>query len=138
MKKIIAMLLTLALVLSFAGCASSETPATEAPETEAAVVETTEAPVETEAEDGSFQTTIPAEDVISYEEYAAAELETLVTVETCIQAKQSWWDNKATLYTQNADGAYFIYNMPCSPDEYDKLTVGTWIRASGYKSEWAG
>ena len=76
--------------------------------------------------------------VMSYAEYAAAELETQVVVETYVQAKQSWWENSATLYTQDQDGAYFIYNVACSEEDYAKLTEGTKIRVTGYKAEWAG
>ena len=81
-----------------------------------------------------------AEDVqvMSYEEYVAAELDSEVTVETYVQAKQSWWDNKGTIYTQSEDGAYFLYNMPMSQEEYDKLEMGTKIRVTGYKAEWSG
>ncbi len=76
--------------------------------------------------------------VMTHAEYEAADLDTPVVVETYVQAKQSWWDNKATFYTQAEDGAYFIYNMPCSEEEYAKLVPGTKIRVSGYKSEWSG
>ena len=76
--------------------------------------------------------------VMTYEEYVAAELDTEVTVETYIQAKQGWWDNKATFYTQNEEGAYFIYEMPCTEEEYAQLTEGTKIRVTGYKAEWSG
>ena len=76
--------------------------------------------------------------VMNHEEYVAAELETEVTVETYVQAKQSWWDNKGTIYTQAEDGAYFLYNMPMSQEEYDLLVPGTKIRVTGYKAEWAG
>ena len=55
-----------------------------------------------------------------------------------MQAKQSWWDNKASLYTQDKDGGYFLYNMSCSKADYDKLVPGTRIKVTGYKSEWAG
>jgi len=75
---------------------------------------------------------------MTYDEYVAAELESEVTVETYVQAKQGWWEDKATIYTQSEDGAYFIYNMPCSAEEYELLTVGTKIRVNGYKTEWAG
>ncbi len=75
---------------------------------------------------------------MSYADYAAAELDSAVVVETYVQAKQSWWDDKATFYTQDEDGAYFIYNMPCSQEEFEQLVPGTKIRVSGYKSEWAG
>ena len=76
--------------------------------------------------------------VMSHEEYVAAELETEVTVETYVQAKQGWWDNKGTIYTQAEDGAYFLYNMAMSQEEYDLLVPGTKIRVTGYKAEWAG
>lgn len=81
-----------------------------------------------------------AEDVqvMSYEEYVAAELDSEVTVETYVQAKQSWWDNKGTIYCQSEDGAYFLYNMPMSQEEYDLLVPGTKIRVTGYKAEWSG
>ena len=79
-----------------------------------------------------------AEGVMTHEEYVAAELETEVTVETYVQAKQGWWDNKGTIYTQAPDGAYFLYNMPMSQEDYDKLVPGTKIRVKGYKAEWSG
>ncbi len=76
--------------------------------------------------------------VMSHEGYIAAELETEVTVETYVQAKQDWWDNKGTIYAQSEDGAYFIYNMAMTQDEYNALVYGTKIRVTGYKAEWAG
>ena len=79
-----------------------------------------------------------AEGVMTHEDYVAAELETEVTVETYVQAKQGWWDGKATIYTQAEDGAYFIYQMPISQEDYDKLVPGTKIRVKGYKAEWSG
>lgn len=79
-----------------------------------------------------------SEGVMTYAEYDAAALDTEVVVETYVQAKQSWWDNKATVYTQDKDGAYFLYNMACSEEDYAKLTQGTKIKVTGYKSEWAG
>jgi len=82
------------------------------------------------------------EGVMTYAEYAAAALDSQVTVETYVQAKQGWWENdgvgNATFYTQDADGAYFLYNMPCTAEEYDKLSIGTKIKVTGYKSEWSG
>ena len=30
--------------------------------------------------------------------------------------------DKATVYSQDKDGAYFLYNMACSQDDYVKLT----------------
>ncbi len=79
-----------------------------------------------------------SEGVMTYAEYAAAELDSAVVVETFVQAKQSWWEDKATVYTQDADGAYFLYNMACSEEDYAKLVPGTKIKVSGFKAEWAG
>ena len=79
-----------------------------------------------------------SEGVMTYEEYAAAELDTEVTIEAYVQGKQSWWEDKATVYTQDADGAYFLYNMACSEADYDKLVTGQKIKVTGYKSEWSG
>ena len=140
MKKIIAMLLVLTMVLSFAACAKTEAPAA----TEAPVV--TEAPASAEEGilDGGADIAVEAAPaVMTHEEYAAAELETEVTVETYVQAKQGWWTDengisKATFYCQSEDGAYFLYNMPCSEEDYNAMTVGTKIRVTGFKVEWSG
>ena len=132
MKKFIALLLTLSMVLSFAACAKTET----APETTAAPVETTaaaetEAPVETAAAETEAA-------VMTHEEYIAAELDTAVTIETYVQGHQSWWDNKVTVYCQSPDGAYFLYELACSEEDAAKLVPGTKILVNGYKGEWAG
>lgn len=81
---------------------------------------------------------VKSEGVMTYAEYEAAALDSQVVVETYVQAKQSWWDNKATVYTQDKDGAYFLYNMACSEEDYAKLTPGTKIKVTGFKSEWSG
>ncbi len=108
MKKLLTMALSLALAFTAVGCGKSD-----------------------DADKKS-------EGVMTYAEYDAAELKSEVTIEAYVQAKQSWWDNKATLYTQDKDGAYFIYNMPCSEEEYAKLTTGTKIKVTGFKEEWSG
>lgn len=138
MKKIIAMLLVLTMVLAFAGCASNTPAPTTAPETTAAP-ETTVAPETTEAP----EVTEAAAAAMTHEEYIAAELDTEVVVETYVQAKQGWWTDdqgisKATFYCQSEDGAYFLYDMPCSEEDYNAMTVGTKIRVTGFKAEWSG
>lgn len=110
MKKLFALVLSFSLVLSLAGCAGGS----------------------------NADVNKKSEGVMTYAEYMAAELDAKVVVETFVQAKQSWWDNKATVYTQDMDGAYFLYSMACSAEDYEKLTQGTKIRVTGYKSEWAG
>ena len=81
---------------------------------------------------------VKSEGVMTHAEYVAAAMDTEVVVETYVQAKQSWWDNKATVYTQDKDGAYFVYEMACSEEDYNKLVPGTKIKVTGYKGEWAG
>lgn len=131
MKKIIAMVLTLSLAMIPTAFAMAEGET----ETEtAAAAEETEAV--TEAAEAEEET--KSEGVMTYEEYMAADLETEVVVETYVQAKQSWWEDKATVYTQDRDGAYFLYDMACSEEDYEKLTQGTKIKVTGYKSEWSG
>ncbi|MBR4158350.1 MAG: hypothetical protein IKR07_05495 [Oscillospiraceae bacterium] len=113
MKKILILMLALVLALSVAACGGGSKPA---------------------ENDGE----VKGEGVMTYAEYAAAELDTQVVVETYVQAKQSWWEDKATLYTQDKDGGYFIYNCACSQADYDKLVPGQKIKVTGYKSEWSG
>lgn len=109
MKKLMAMVLAVLMIASFAACGKDE-----------------------------VDIFAKSEGVMTYAEYEAAAIDAEVTVETFIQAKQSWWDNKGTFYTQDKDGAYFLYELPCTQEEYDKLAVGTKIRVKGYKAEWSG
>lgn len=165
MKKLTLLLLAFALVFASVGCGSdsgnaagtedaaqtqagAEDTAGETAETEDAAAEGQEAEAETEdsaqAEPEESQAEAAdsadekSEGVMTYEEYVAADLESEVVVETYVQAKQSWWEDKATLYTQDQDGAYFIYEMACSEEDYEKLTPGTKIKVTGYKAEWSG
>ena len=78
------------------------------------------------------------EGVMTFAEYSAAELDSPVVVETYVQAHQSWWDNTITMYTQDKEGGYFIYNCACSEADAEKLVPGTKIKVTGYKSEWSG
>ncbi|MBQ8633144.1 MAG: hypothetical protein IJ420_06020 [Lachnospiraceae bacterium] len=79
-----------------------------------------------------------SEGTMTYAEYDAAALDSEVVIEAYVQAKQSWWENKATIYLQDGDGAYFVYEMACSEEDYAKLTQGTKIKVTGYKAEWSG
>ena len=146
MKKIVNVCLTLALAAACVGCgAKAESTTTAATEVTTTVAETTTAAKEetTAATEAATKETEKVADtksdgVMTYEEYMAADLDSEVVVETYVQAKQSWWEDKATLYTQDQDGAYFIYNMACSKEDYEKLTPGTKIKVTGYKAEWSG
>lgn len=79
-----------------------------------------------------------SEGVMTWEEYNAAAVDSKVTIEAYVQAKQAWWEDKATVYLQDKDGAYFVYEMACSESDYEKLTKGTKIKVTGSKAEWSG
>ncbi|MBO4807839.1 MAG: hypothetical protein J5537_02280 [Lachnospiraceae bacterium] len=137
MKKTLALVLTLALGISLVACGKEEAPAAEEPVAETVEEAVVEEPAAEAAEEAVADETAAA-DVMSYADFVAADLDTEVVVETYVQAKQSWWEDKATIYTQNEDGAFFIYEMACSEDDYAKLTEGTKIKVTGVKSEWSG
>ncbi len=79
-----------------------------------------------------------AEGAMSYADYAAADLDTEVTIDAYVQAHQSWWDGKVTIYAADADGAYFLYEVPMSEEDAAKLVPGAHFTATGFKSEWSG
>ncbi|MBP5492468.1 MAG: hypothetical protein J6Y08_06465 [Clostridiales bacterium] len=139
MKKCIAALLTASMLLALAGCKAKETEHVFVPPTGTSSEET-QAETEESSEEPSESETEPAEEgsVMSYADYAAAELDTEVTIEAYVQGKQSWWEDKATVYLQDEDGAYFCYEMACSEEDYEKLVTGQKIRVNGFKSEWSG
>ncbi|MDO5441070.1 MAG: hypothetical protein Q4F55_00740 [Bacillota bacterium] len=114
MKKTLAIILALAMIFTFVACGDANSKGEE-PTIDA-----------------------KSEGVMTYEEFVAAELDSEVVVETYVQAHQSWWEDQITCYTQDQDGAYFLYNMACSEADAEKLVPGTKIKVTGYKSEWAG
>ena len=116
-----------------AAAETKEAPAAEEAKTEEAKAE------EPAAEEKKTEEPAAAEAApMSHADYDAAELDSEVHVETYVQATQSWWDGKITVYAQSEDGAYFIYNMACSEEDAAKLVPGTKICVKGFKSAWAG
>ena len=98
-----------------------------------------EAATETEAPAATSDgTDAKGEGVMTYDEYMAAAVDDEVVIECFVQGKQSWWENKATIYAADADGGYFIYNATCSEDDYAKLVDGQKIKVTGFKAEWSG
>lgn len=123
MKKFLTLLLALVMALSIVGCGKTED--------------------QTDDKDTPDEGGDAAVTVMTHAEFDAAAVDSPVTVETYIQARQGWWEKDgvgvATFYTQADDGAYFLYNMPCSKEDYGSLLVeGAKIRVSGYKAEWSG
>lgn len=123
MKKFLTLILALSLVTCFTACNNSTDDKND---------------VISSINNQQNNTDTPEVKVMSHNEFVDAQIDSKVCVETYIQAKQSWWEGKGSFYTQAEDGAYFVYDMPCTEDEYNKLTVGTKIRVEGYKSEWSG
>ena len=75
---------------------------------------------------------------MTHDEYMAADMGSEVVVETYVQAHQSWWDNKVTVYCQSEDGAVFAYEMACSEEDAAKLVPGTKIVITGTKGDFNG
>ena len=129
MKKFLALLMVVVLSLAmFAGCAK---PSDNNKDNE------------TTTETTKFDPSKKDEGTMTYSEFAAAELNAKVVVEAFVQANQSWWEKDGkgviTVYAQDLDGAYFLYEMACaSQADADKLTKGAKIKVTGYKAEWEG
>ena len=84
------------------------------------------------------KTAAEASKSMTHDQFIQAELDSPVVVDTYVQATQSWWDGKITVYAQSQDGAYFIYNMACTEEDAAKLVPGAKIRVTGTKVEWSG
>ena len=138
MKKILSVLMSLGMTFSLAACAGSTPSSSEAASESASASSAAES--EAVSSEAATSEAAASGTVLSHEEYMAADLDTEVTIEAYVQAKQSWYAEQATatVYLQDQDGAYFAYDMACSEEDYDKLTPGTCIRVTGYKSEWSG
>ncbi len=155
-KKVVATTLAFGMTLALAACAEPANSGTDVPNPDAPQEAEAQQSAEAEQPAAETATEAPAEnaetpaegedasaDVMSYADYLAADVDTQVVVETYVQAKQGWWEKDgvggvATFYTQDENGGYFLYDMPCSEEDYNKLTEGTKIKVTGYKSEWSG
>lgn len=133
MKKFLTLVLAGAMILTLAACdkKDEQNPAPDASAEPTATAEASAAP-------SMAELSAKSEGVMTYDEYLAAAVDAPVVIETYVQDAQSWWDNKATVYTQDPDGAYFLYELTCSEEDYAKLVPGTKIRVEGFRAEWAG
>ena len=79
-------------------------------------------------------------DVMSYEDFMDAEAGDEVCIKGIISAKQSWWDNKVTMYlaTENPGEGYFLYEFQCTQEENDTdYAIGNTLVVYGEKSIYA-
>ena len=139
-KNLLVSLLAICLAGALAGCGETkESPAASTPAESTPVASTPaeSTPVESTAE-STQENSGDEVKVLSYAEYVQAEVNSVVTVQTYVQAKQSWWNDQAVIYGQSQDGAIFLYNMPVSQDDYALLTPGTKLQVTGTKSEYRG
>lgn len=140
MKKKLAMALALTCAIAMTACGGSSAPA----ET-AAPAPTAESTVEEPApvvDESVVEAADPSADlyIMEYDEYVTAEVDDPVCLDVYVQAKQSWWQDTASIYAQCSEegGGVFIYAMPISQEDYDALVPGTKIRVNGFKAEWSG
>ncbi len=113
MKKTTALLLVLVVILSLAACGKST---------------------------GDVDPNAKSEDAMTWAEYNAAADDDPVIIEAFIQGKRVYSAEygNTCLYLADGDGAYFVYRLACTADEYAKFVDGQKIRIEGYKASWAG
>ena len=114
MKKLFAILLVAVMMLSIVACAETTNPPATEPST-------------------------PVSGVMNHRQYMAAEADAAVEVECYVQATQSWWADKITIYAMDKSyGGYFAYEVTCSQEDAAKLVPGTKINLKGYKTYYKG
>ena len=137
MKKFIALMLALVMVCALAACGGNTT--TTAPSTQSTAGTTVPTPTQSTP---VFDPSAKDEGTMTHAEYIAAEQDSAVVVECFVQACQGWWEKDGqgmiTVYAQDPDGAYFMYNMTCSEEDAAKLVPGTKIKVTGYKAAYKG
>ena len=107
------------------------TTETKAPET------TTETVTETTTKAPEPTTTVVT-NVLSYDEYIAAEVGSEVTIEAYITGRTTWYNNAASFYLADDNGGYYVYNLPCTEEEYASLLINKKLQVTGAKAEWKG
>ena len=97
MKRILSLILALALAMSVTLVLAEEEAAEDVAE---------EAAGEIAEEGAAEEEEISEVPLMTYADYALAEIDAPVYVETYVQATKSWWNDKITVYCQSEDGAY--------------------------------
>ena len=121
MKKLLTVLLGVFMILSLAGCGAKQTEeAAPADQPEEELVPPCDAAANT------------------YADFVAAANDTELDLLMSVQAHESWWDGKVTVYAQDDDGGYLCYDMAADEATANAMTPGTQIRVKGYKAEWSG
>lgn len=84
-----------------------------------------------------------SDSIMDYEEYMAAPINQKVTIHAYVQAYEDLLEDEdgndtVTLYLQDLDGGYYVYDMPILEMDYDHLKKGQEIYVTGTKTEWDG
>ena len=136
-NKIAISAVALSLLAALASC-GGDTKTSTTPTTDPVTSTPTTDPVTSTEENTSMEGSI-ADEVMTYAQYDAAELDDEVVIQAYIQGKQSWWSNKGTFYLQDDNGGYFVYELGCTQADYnDKLTIGSRVKIKGVKGAWSG
>ena len=98
------------------------------------------AAAETEATDSDPGEQNPDENTAfqTYEEFLEAKDSTYLTIVSFLQRKDSWKEGKTNLFLQDESGAYYVYGLSCSSEEYHALSSGQKLLVRGYKSSFSG
>ena len=132
MKKLIAMLLALVMMLCIAACAPAETPDNDNPGSSGT-------PSSSSTPGSSDGDKTDVDGVMTHAQYLAAGENDPVEIEAYVQATQSWYNDAIVIYAQDKSyGGYFGYNIPCSEEDAAKLVPGTKINIKGYKTFYKG
>lgn len=79
------------------------------------------------------------ETVMTYADFAAAEVDDAVVVEAYVQsaAYNATYGN-VSIFLADEDGAYYVYRAACDDALAEQLAVGAKVLVKGFKAEWSG
>ena len=77
-----------------------------------------------------------------YASYMEADVDSEVEVLMSVQAAQGYWEDngqgKLTIYGEDDNGGYFVYNANVDKETAEKVVEGALIKVTGIKGEWSG
>ena len=77
-------------------------------------------------------------EVSDYESFLSDDGQHPLTIDSYLQQKCAWQDGYTSLYLEDETGAYYVYRLICSIEEYEAMQPGRKMRITGYKSEFSG
>ena len=86
----------------------------------------------------SFKLTLPKYNMMSWDEYMAAEKGASIVISGVVTGKV--WANatSANVYMQDEDGGYYVYGYACDQANFDAIKVGAEYEVSGIKDVYYG